>query len=952
MPAVQLLHSPHILFEGKKLYPPKGKTSALLYYLAYTSGWVKREDILYLFWPDLEDSKARANLRQLIRSLKKLPYCNDLEITDSRLQWDVTTDVESFLTAIQNDAWANATELYHGPLLKGLRTSAIPEFEQWLEIEKQRLLTSYLESVRHFSSQLITQERHKEATQVLHKALEQEPLDKDLLESYIKSVSLTEGETGAKKALEAFQNSLEQSLGFVMNTQDLNNILTVATSNTAVQKTTAILDSPAINNLPNSNTEFLGRQLEKEQLSSLLANKSTRLITIWAMGGMGKTRLAIAVAQEQIELYQHGACFVAFASLDNPHMMLYQLADALGFQFYGKESTETQLFNFLANKNMLLILDNLEHILESTYLIGKLLEAAPHLQVITTSREILNLQAEHIFELKGLSFTNKSDAKELFVSVAKRRIHSFKLNKENSDYIDYICELVRGMPLALELAASWLTLLSPQAIVEELEKNLVGLEGQHRDIPTRHNSLQSVFEYSWSLLSDAEKIALAKLSIFRGGFSREAAQTIAQANLAMLATLRNKSFVQVLSNGRYEQHSLVLQYTSEKFAGLEQTPTLEQFANYYLELGRNAKTKLQQEEQLIWLARIQAEHDNFLSALNWSLETKNICIGYEIALSLFRYWEVKGLYKVGQTWLQYFLDADKTLACKTLRAAALNTVGVFFMYQGNFLDGNSFCQQALDLATKISDKETMAWALHDLANFASHQNDYLKAKGLNEESLMLFSELEHAHGIAYVLNQLATNAHAVGDYEQAEALYQKSLKMFQDYGDDVGIASALNNLGFVYIDQSRYDKAKLQISQAYSLNQKLLNQRGIAASTNHLGLVAYGQKEYVKAKELYLRSLLLHQELGALSGVAYGLFDIAVLLCDLKDYKQSLKLIAAALTLKERINSTPDPMTSENIQRCIDLIKSKLSPETYSTLWNTGKSLSIQEAIELAQSQT
>ena len=584
-----MLSRPAIFLGTQRILPPKGKTSALLYYLAYQNDWVSRDDVLYLFWSDIEEQKARANLRQLLSSLKKWSYLDELEITPNQVRWVAETDVQQFHHAIAKDNWAEVAAVYQGELLQGFQVSSLPEFENWLELERQHLLRIFKDTALKVAEDFMHSEHYRNAAEVLRTVLEHDPFDEISFRHYLKAVFLAEGQDRAKQALARYQHDLARELASEPEAatfklfEDLAR-LTEDKSTVAVSLKT--VDSKPLHNLPIKLTPFVGRKKERDELTERLTDPRVRLLTIVAPGGMGKTRLAISVAEEEIGRFADGICFIPFETLENPHNIVFQIAEGLDFKFSGKTEPKQQLFNYLKEKEMLLVTDNLEHLLEGVTVLSELLENAPASKVLATSREILNLQAEHVYELGGLQRNTtaaESDAVRLFVQSAKQRDKTFELTDNNLTLVNKICEQVAGMPLALELAASWLRALSVEDIVEELEQSIDILESQVRDRSDRQQNIRAIFDNSWLLLTEREQDALAKLAVFQGGFDRKAAKDVTQVSVPVLLGLCNKSFIRKEADGRYMQHPLLWQYAREKFEARSDKEALtQQHSTYFL----------------------------------------------------------------------------------------------------------------------------------------------------------------------------------------------------------------------------------------------------------------------------------------------------------------------------------------------------------------------------------
>lgn len=632
--SAKLLGTAGINHDGDWLEFPASKTTAFLYYLAYQRIWVGRDDLVYLFWPDLIEERARRNLRRLLFDIKNLPYTGELEIEPTRVRWPIETDVEAFTQVLTGNHRKQTLDLYRGELLRGFKLPREPEFEFWLTTERQALHRVWREVIFSTAEDLAGAGRHQEASELLERLIKADPADEEALQSHLRALHLGGRRGKALAAFEHFRSTLKVELGAEPSTATLKLVGEIQQESplgTPTQTTSPTTpQDPATGSggrpsLPVPSTRFVGRENEITYLSELLADPSCRLVTLMGPGGIGKTRLAIEVARAQLGCFSSGVIFVPFTDVTSAEFMIYAIADALGFGFSGNADPKQQLLAHLRDKEMLLVLDSFEHLLEGTGLVMEMLSATPGIKVLVTSREILNLQAERIFELGGLRVpgehseaTLESDAVSLFVQRASNRRPDLQLDQSSAQAIARICRLVGGMPLAIELAASWVHVLTPQDIAVEVEQGIGFLQAAKRDLPERHRSVRAVFDRSWELLTEEEQRVVRKLAVFSGGFRREAAAEIAGAGLSVVAGLVDTSFLSTTPSGRYEQHPLVRHYGREKLAEdpWEQAQTEERHGLHFLHLLQRLERKLSQRD----LRRTVAEElENIKAAWHWAI---------------------------------------------------------------------------------------------------------------------------------------------------------------------------------------------------------------------------------------------------------------------------------------------------------------------------------------------
>ena len=409
----RLLGAPQFRVRETWHAPLLGKQGALLCYLACQGEWVSRDELLYVFYPDSPEKPARTNLRQLLTLTRRLPHSEGLDIEENRLRWRGESDVTSFKRAVGEEKWTKFLELYQGELLQGFQPHDLSEFDNWLSLERQAFHTAWRNASLKFAEELSATERPSLAAEVLASVHKADPLDEQTLRAYLESLYGSGQKGRALKTFSDFRTTLHHDLGSEPERSTIELIehihqdkplgaLSLNTPRSVAVKTRVTEHQKRHHNLPVQPTEFVGREREKTKLASLLTEKTCRLVTIVAPGGMGKTRLATEIAMSQLDNFE-GVCFVPFAAVSSPDLMVYTLADALGLSLFGSKPPKEQVLDYVKNKKMLLVLDNLEHLLSGVDLVPDILATSPDIKVVATSRERLHLQAEYIFDLEGLA---------------------------------------------------------------------------------------------------------------------------------------------------------------------------------------------------------------------------------------------------------------------------------------------------------------------------------------------------------------------------------------------------------------------------------------------------------------------------------------------------------------------------------------------------------------------
>jgi serine/threonine protein kinase/tetratricopeptide (TPR) repeat protein len=561
------------------------------------------------------------------------------------------------------------------------------------------------------------------------------------------------------------------------------------------------------NNLPVQTTPFVGRENELIELEKLIHDPSIRLLTILAAGGMGKTRLSLELAGKLLRhtrgdtLFESGIYFVDLAPLTSAENIVQTVAEAVSYAFVqdGREAKQ-QLLDYLHEKNTMLIMDNFEHVIGGRTLVQDILQAAPHTNILVTSREKLNLSAETVFILSGMEFPEwetPEDALEygavkLFMQSARRVRSDFQLEAGDLAYVARICRMVQGTPLGILLAAAWLDSLSPQEIALEISRSLDFLETEMHDLPERQRSLRAVFEYSWYLLTDEERTLFAQFSIFRGGFTREAAQQITGASLRTLTALINKSLLRRDNvSGRYDIHELLRQYAEEKLnASPELAATHDRHSQYYTGLVAQLAPRLKGHGQLEVLNVVETDFENVRTAWNWAVAQAD-AEGIRRA--------IEGVY-LFLTFRNRFMDGEQLFraARQTWRAEGekppllAEQVLVRFAEKPPLAD----FRRGLTIAQQYDDAFEIAFCQRLLGHWLSHTEfNHEEGIPLLEQSLQGYEALGDKFYIAQVLDDLGWSHNLTQNNPKHRERVQHSLELRREIGDKIGVANSLRNMG-------------------------------------------------------------------------------------------------------------------------------------------------------------
>ena len=615
----------------------------LLVYLALNKEKpISRELLATLFWPEESQKSARHNLRQALYRLRGLlgdqqgsgqPF---LLVTRQMVQFnpqsDYQLDVEQFMEAIEANDLETAVTHYQGDLLPGFICDS-NQFEEWLRQEREILHQLALEAMVEAAQDHLQAGHYDRVKALARRQLSLEPWREQAYRQLMQAYALAGDRGNALAQFELCQKQLWDEIGVEPAAETVQLFEDIKAGRFGMVTAEATIRSPAKvrHNLPAETTPFIGREVETADIRRQLTAEKQRLVTILGPGGMGKTRLGLTVAADLLDHFQDGVYFVDLSPVTNAEEIAPTIAAVLNYQAPDKiKALLPQLVNTLSRQNLLLILDNFEQVTNGSAIVSRLLQACPQLSLLVTSRQPLNLASESRYRLGGLQFPDlltvddalSYTAVQLFVDSGRRVRPGFQLTEANVVYVLHICRLVQGMPLALILAAAWLELLTTADIALEVEKGLDILTADLADLPVRQRSMHAVFERSWQRLQPEEQQVLARLTVFRGGFSREAAEQVAGTNLRILLSLVNKSFLQRQPDtGRYVMHELLRQYTAEQRERLGDKETARlKHCRYFARLVPEETRRTLFYLPLLLPRRYPADRDNFQHAWDYALQ--------------------------------------------------------------------------------------------------------------------------------------------------------------------------------------------------------------------------------------------------------------------------------------------------------------------------------------------
>ena len=847
------------------------KAQALLCYVAVEQCEHSRPALASLLWGEFPEFDAATNLRQTLSQLRRVldPY---LLVTRHTVTFNADSayrlDCDEFARCltprggdIDISQWRAAIELYRGDFLQGFTLRDAPAFDDWAVLQRERFHTRAENALLALSDHGSVRGDFALAITYATRLLELDPWREEAHHRLMWLYVRTGQRSAALAQYQSCRRTLDRELGVEPTAETTALYERIKAAQASPPPTIFVPGSP-----------FVGRVTEQSEIARHLADPALRLLTIVGPGGIGKTRLALEVAAAWSPRFLHGARFVDLASVTTEPAFISTLVSALG-GIHGSRDPRLQLREALAGKDLLLVLDNFEQLVDQAAdVLVDILGHAPDVRRLVTSRERLQLRDEWLIELNGLDLpppmatgSETYSAIALFIASARKVRPDFALTAEDTPAVARICRLVDGTPLGIELSAAWTRTLSCGEIAREIERNLEFLTTPLRDLPARHRSLRAVFDHSWRLLGSEERRVLRRLAVFRGGFSREAAEEIAGASTALLGALLDKSLVYLRPNSaqipRYDMHEMVRHYARQQ---LDQAGELDVVRalhhSFFLRMAERAQPQLGGGDQKSWLDLLDREHDNLREALQTAVDRGEEEHGLRLVGALWRFWWTRGYLVEGASRLRSVLSVQGQSSpaagspsgpTRALRAQALHGLGVLLQEQGDYMEAEACHEQSLALRRALGDRRGVAFSLNSLGVLAMDQGEYPRAEALYEESLALKRELGDTRGISGTLNNLGIAVSAQGHAERAEALYQESLDLCRALDDQDGIAVALVNLALVALDRHDTAAAEALLNQSLALFLELGDQDGAVECLEGLAGVASLRGEPERAARLF-----------------------------------------------------------------------------------------------------
>jgi predicted ATPase/DNA-binding SARP family transcriptional activator/DNA-binding CsgD family transcriptional regulator len=977
------------------------KAATLVKLLALAPGHrLHREQAMDLLWPDSGRKAASNSLRTTLHTARKiLDPAMGSRCLASEDEWlvlcpegELWVDVDAFEEAAARARGAKepatyraALDLYEGDLLPEER------YEEWAEGRRGELRQLYLILLVELAGLYEERHEHELAIEVLRKVTAEESTSEEAHVALMRLYALSGRPERALSQYERLRDTLSTGLGVepAGATRRLRDEIAAGRHLPTPSVGPVREEEPfgvGEHNLPASRTTFVGREREMVEVKRILV--MTRLLTLTGPGGSGKTRLALEVARDLVGAYPDGVWLVELAPITDGGLVAQEVARALGVQERPDQPLTDALVDALSDKELLLVVDNCEHLVEATaLLVDALLDSCPRLRVLATSRVSLGVGGEVLWQVSPLSVPAKTGggpggeytieglmryaAVRLFVDRAQLKLPKFELTQENARAVARVCRRLDGIPLALELATARMGALAVEQVAQRLEASLDVLKGASRTAAPRQQTLRATLDWSHNLLSEVERALFRRLSVFAGGWTLEAAEAVCSGGfieqddvLDLLSGLVDKSLVVAgASTGgvvRYRMLRPIRQYAQEKLVASGETDALgDRRATFFLALAEEAEPKLAGSEQRLWVERLEGEYDNMRATLSWVLERGKAELGMRLGAALWRFWHIRGYLSEGIRCMERVLASGDPEA-SPVRVKALEGMGWLTQGQGDTTLAEATYEEMLELSQELDDKGNIATALNSLGALALAQGDNKRARKLLEENMSVLWELEEKESAATALQRyhvlgllglLALNEEE--DYARGTALWEECLALARESGESDYIGQALLNLGYTVLLQGDHERARALSEEALAFAHEL-GSAGVAIIPETLvnvGLAALGQGDYEYAATSFKEALIVSEEIGRKPTTINTLEGIASLAGNQGEATRSAHLWGAAEAAREVTGIALPPGERKLHGPHLASARSRLGEAAWEEALAEGRAMSLEESAEYALSK-
>lgn len=948
------------------------KRLAVLVYLAVAGpdGFVRRDTLLALFWPELPEDRARNALNKTVHFLRKEL---DGEAVVTRGSADVGTspllgcDAVAFERAIDDDRPEDAVARYDGPFLEGFHVSAGEEFEFWLDRERDRFDRLYATALRDLATREARAGELEASAAWWRRLVEHDPSNARAVLGLMEALEAV-GERGA-----AIHHA-EEHARVLRDELDAEPDPEVERFAARLREAPKPSERPAIGEvrhvLPSPATPLVGRGEERARLGALLADDGTRLVTLTGPGGTGKTRLAVAVASEMLDAYADGVYFVNLAPLTDAGLVGATIARTVGVRTDAKTPVAESLREGLGDRRCLIVLDSFEQVLPAADLVADVLGGTGRLTVLVTSRAVLQLRGEHVFPVPPLSVpettavrsleeTRAHDAVRLFVERARASRPEFELTEENHAAVGEICARLDGLPLAIELAAARVRLFGPSTILERLARSFELLRGGPRDLPDRQRTLRRTFDWSYDTLSERERRLFRHLCVFVGGCSLEAIAEVCypdgeseEAILDEVTAMVDHSLLRRVETAagepRFEMLETIRAYGWQLLVeGDEAAEVRRRHAEHFLALAERAEEELAGRHQTAWLDRLEREHHNVQAVLDWALEGGRIELAVRLGSALWWFWWVRGHF----TEMRWRLDqalAKRSQLPASLQANLLVASGAMASIDGDHERALARFQEAFAVEREEVGRREVVRVLRSMAIAVSRKGEYDRAIELLEEALALSREMDAPAEVASSLRGLAKMQLHRREYDRAVDLYERAREIGEGAGDRQAVAWALFGLSEVARHRGEVDRAADCLEEGLAICREIGSKPGTAYLLLAAGHVARYAGDLAEARACYVEALELLHELGNRRRSVLAVMGLAAVDVHEGELQRGVRLFSAVEPLAEDLGVRLAPVDREARETTTAKIRAELDPDELASMVAAGRRMGLDEAIALA----
>jgi predicted ATPase/DNA-binding SARP family transcriptional activator len=844
---------------------PKRSRSLLLLLASAPEQRRVRDELIDLLWPDSLPEQGAGNLRKAVQQLRLgLGQLDPSPLLVERgwvflnpvYHWEI--DLVRFEEVIEREDVMIA-QLEEGLALCRGEPLAEERYEDWATRIRERIEREWRAGCLRLAELDRTAGRPEEAVRWLERLYQHDPLDETVLQQVLSALAAMGRRTEGVRLYQQFERRLKEELDLEPAPETVALIARLRTEAVRARPGaagTALQEGPSapLIVLPTQPTPFIGREEEVAAVRGLVATPEVRLVTLTGPGGVGKTRIAVQVASTLLDAFSDGVFFCDLSALNDPSLVPSAMADVLGVKEEAGKSVLESLIEHLKDKHLLLVLDNCEPVSEARGEIGRLPDTCRELTVLATSRIPLHLSREREYAVSPLS---RYDAVALFVERAGAVRHGFALTSENAVTVAEICARLDGLPLAIKLAAPMVKIFPPQELLQRLSSRLDLLVGGARDLPTRQQTLRATIDWSYRLLTKEEQFLFARLSVFAGGCTLDAAEAVCTSDrdlaikvLEGVASLVEQSLVQqfegVANEARFVMLETIREFAFEQLEATEDAgETHANHAEYYAAWAAKGRRRIKGPKQITWLEQLEREHDNLRTALTWSLRQKPHT-ALRLAAALGPFWFVRGHIVEGRSWLEKALESTPE-------------------------EPDTW----QDRGQRKKYRRVRGMALASLAALVNAQGDFERGRELKEASFRIFPGRTGRRQRARRLHQLAENAYREGDLATAREYEDQAVQLWREIGDRGKIAGCLGYLARVALKQKDYIAARMNWDESLQLAQEIQDKSRIAEALGGLAQVAYAERDLAAARKHHEESLKIRRSLGNESGIVFSLNNLA-----------------------------------------------------------------------------